>query len=131
MSKTTFSILSRPDSYKSFILLLVFSFSLPVFLYAAEPTLKDVMENDAAFEGQSPDGDKQANETQPEKTLPAGPIDDLDRGVPRSSILGFAQVTEKGDFERAAEYLDLRHLPYRMNLFGYPTAAWIYFHRVA
>ena len=123
MSKTMFSILPLPDSYKSFILLLLFSFSLPVFLYAAEPTLKEVMEDTAAVEDQSPDEDKQANETQPEKTLPAGPIDDLDRGVPRSSILGFSKVTEEGDFEQAAEYLDLRHLPYGMNLEDGPELA--------
>ncbi len=41
---------------------------------------------------------------------PAGPADAYDRGVPRSAMLGFLTASREGDYERAAEYLDLRRL---------------------
>jgi len=41
----------------------------------------------------------------------AGPFDEFDRGVPRSSVLGFFKAARVGDYERAAKYLDLRNLP--------------------
>jgi MscS family membrane protein len=40
-----------------------------------------------------------------------GPDDEFDRGVPRTSIEGFLDATQKGDYERASQYLDLRRLP--------------------
>jgi MscS family membrane protein len=40
-----------------------------------------------------------------------GPEDEFDRGVPRNSVAGYLQAAEKDDFERAANYLDLRRLP--------------------
>jgi MscS family membrane protein len=53
--------------------------------------------------------------TQPEKTPPVqailGPVDDYDRGVPRTSVMGFLEAARKGNYERAAQYLDLRGLP--------------------
>jgi MscS family membrane protein len=39
-----------------------------------------------------------------------GPFDEFDRGVPRSSVLGFFKAARMGDYERAAQYLDLRNL---------------------
>lgn len=45
------------------------------------------------------------------KTLPAGPVDEFDRGTPRSSVKGFFKAARGGDYERAAQYLDLRNLP--------------------
>ncbi len=45
-----------------------------------------------------------------EVQAPAGPADEYDRGVPRSAMLGFLVACREGDFERAAEYLDLRRL---------------------
>ena len=36
--------------------------------------------------------------------------DPFDRGTPRTSMAGFLDATHEGDFERASEYLDLRHL---------------------
>jgi len=41
----------------------------------------------------------------------AGPLDDFDRGVPRSSVMGFFNAARSGNYERAAQYLDLRNLP--------------------
>jgi MscS family membrane protein len=49
------------------------------------------------------------------KAPPVGPIDELDRGVPRTSVEGFLNTTRVGDFERAAQYLDLRNLPRGMH----------------
>jgi MscS family membrane protein len=53
--------------------------------------------------------------SQPEKPPPVltvlGPEDAYDRGVPRTSVMGFLQAARKGDYERAAQYLDLRGLP--------------------
>ena len=46
-----------------------------------------------------------------ETTLPAGPVDEFDRGTPRSSVKGFFKAARGGDYERAAQYLDLRNLP--------------------
>jgi MscS family membrane protein len=40
-----------------------------------------------------------------------GPDDEVKRGVPRTSIQGLLDATQKGDYERAAHYLDLRNLP--------------------
>ena len=40
-----------------------------------------------------------------------GPEDDYDRGVPQSSVKRFLDATRNGDFESAAQYLDLRNLP--------------------
>lgn len=42
---------------------------------------------------------------------PMGPPDPFNRGTPRGSVYGFALACRKGDYERAAEYLDLRRLP--------------------
>ena len=42
---------------------------------------------------------------------PMGPPDPFNRGTPRGSVYGFAVACRKGDYERAAQYLDLRQLP--------------------
>ncbi len=49
-------------------------------------------------------------ETPAEAEQPAGPSDEYGRGVPRSAMLGFLVACREGDYERAAEYLDLRRL---------------------
>ena len=42
---------------------------------------------------------------------PMGPADPFNRGTPRGSLYGFALACRNGDYQRAAEYLDLRELP--------------------
>ena len=42
---------------------------------------------------------------------PMGPPDPFNRGTPRGSMYGFLAAAHKADYERAAEYLDLRRLP--------------------
>jgi MscS family membrane protein len=61
---------------------------------------------------------KEAVPSAAEKSSPVlkvfGPPDDYDRGVPRNSVTGFFSAARTGDYERAAQYLDLRGLPQRM-----------------
>jgi MscS family membrane protein len=76
---------------------------------AAEPKVRDLVQGPG--EGSVAE---EAVEKPVEKAVPApkpGPRDDFDRGVPRTSIEGFLEAAEKGDWERAAEYLDTRRLP--------------------
>jgi MscS family membrane protein len=56
-----------------------------------------------------------AQQPEPKKVKPLGPADEFNRGVPRSSLKGYLKAARDGDFERAAEYLDLRYLPGRMD----------------
>ena len=42
---------------------------------------------------------------------PMGPPDPFNRGTPRGSMYGFLSATREGDYERAANFLDLRRLP--------------------
>jgi len=48
------------------------------------------------------------------KAAPPGPVDDFERGNPRSSLKGYLKATRDGDFKTAAEYVDFRNLPNRM-----------------
>jgi MscS family membrane protein len=49
------------------------------------------------------------------ETFPVGPVDEFDRGTPRSTVKGFFKAARGGDYERAAQYLDLRNLPRRID----------------
>lgn len=40
-----------------------------------------------------------------------GPEDALNRGTPRGAAIGFLEASSKLDYEKAAQYLDLRNLP--------------------
>jgi MscS family membrane protein len=52
-----------------------------------------------------------------------GPRDALNRGTPRGTIRGFIEACEDVDFERAAQYLDLRNLPEEVAALGGPELA--------
>ena len=52
-----------------------------------------------------------------------GPQDALDRGNPRSSIIGYLDAASEFNWERAAEYLDLRNLPPAIEEIGGPELA--------
>ena len=71
---------------------------------AQQPTLKEVI-------GGKKKQEQVTEQPEQKKTQPTGPADDFDRGVPRSSVQGFFQAAGERDFERAAQYLDLRRLP--------------------
>jgi len=47
-----------------------------------------------------------------------GPEDALNRGTPRGSIIGYMEAAAAFDFEKAAEYLDLRNLPHDVEEIG-------------
>ncbi len=51
------------------------------------------------------------------------PVDLLDRGTPRRAARGFLLAASEGDYQRAAEYLDLRNLPRGMSEADGPTLA--------
>jgi MscS family membrane protein len=67
--------------------------------------------------GLAGDGRAQASEDAPPQpaaedfSKPMGPPDPFNRGTPRGSMYGFLTAARARDFERAAEYLDLRRLP--------------------
>jgi len=77
------------------------------------PTVKEVVEQDQepAAEPQTPESDKE----EPKPKAPRGPEDPFDRGIPRNSVRGFLAAATDRDYERAAEYLDLRYLPQGMH----------------
>lgn len=52
-----------------------------------------------------------------------GPEDALNRGTPRSSIIGYLEASADLDFEKAAQYLDLRSLPDDVDAVGGPELA--------
>jgi MscS family membrane protein len=73
----------------------------------AQPTVKEVVT-------QSPDEETtlQAKEgVKAERSQPTGPQDEFNRGVSRTTVAGFLAAAKKRDYQRAAEYLDLRNLP--------------------
>ncbi len=69
--------------------------------------------------------DEPPTDLPPETTEEADPVpeDLLDRGTPRRAAQGFLLAAGEGDYERAAEYLDLRNLPRGMNEADGPTLA--------
>ncbi|OQY03364.1 MAG: hypothetical protein B6I25_08145 [Planctomycetales bacterium 4572_13] len=113
MKKTAFLV-----SWKLCVTLLVFGLCVSVNLCAAEgPTLKDLIEDTSAAEtaeGSLKEESSAPATVAPDSPQPVIPADDMKRGTPRSTLLEFQKVAEKGDYERAAEYLDLRYLPYGM-----------------
>ena len=88
------------------------------------PTVKDLIE-DVPQEGAKPSAPpvespsqsvtkgvlKGTVESDVVQEKPASPIDEFDPSVPRNAIKGFFWACRERDFERAAEYLDLRYLP--------------------
>ena len=56
-------------------------------------------------------------------TVDKGPEDALERGNPRSSIIGYLTAASEFNWEKAAEYLDLRNLPPDIQEVGGPELA--------
>lgn len=68
----------------------------------AQPSLTEVLEDSA----------KKDEEVEIDIAETKGvPEDELHRGVPRGTVRGFFLAVRQRNFEQAAEYLDLRHLP--------------------
>ena len=68
-------------------------------------------------------GKEEKAEEKPKKEKLAGPVDELNRGTPRSSFEGFIAATRDGKFDTAAQYLDLRNLPIWMDASEGPELA--------
>ena len=90
------------------IALIMTTLSKPSLAQPTQPSLKEIIEG--------PSAEKQL-ENQPEKEEKKKkiPVDELERGVPLTSVKGFFKATRKRDYEKAAEYLDLRNLPRGMD----------------
>jgi MscS family membrane protein len=73
-----------------------------------KPSLKKVIGQDPVKE----QSDKQPEKEEKKKSIS---VDELERGVPLTSVKGFFKATRKRDYESAAEYLDLRYLPNGMD----------------
>ena len=98
-------------------LLILSLIALPTAVCIAQkPLLKGAA--DTASKTEAP---KEAEKPPVLKVL--GPVDDYDRGVPRTSVMGFLQAARKGDYERAGQYLDLRSLPPSIRNIGGPELA--------
>jgi MscS family membrane protein len=93
-------------AYRFMILpaILLFSTCVPFDTSFAQPALKDVVKEEEAKE-------KPAEQTAPPAVKVVGPEDELERGVPRTTMEGFLDAALRGDYKTAAEYLDLRNLP--------------------
>ncbi len=70
----------------------------------AQPTLKEVM-------GKGSTERQPLQQATPESTQLGVPDDEFGRGTPRSTVRSFLAAARTRDFERAANYLDLRNLP--------------------
>lgn len=85
-------------------------FSLLLCLMLVIPLAASVRAVQAADHGAS-EGAKEAEAPASKKPKKAGPVDEYDRGVPRTSVEGFLRNSRDGKFEQAANYLDMRNLP--------------------
>jgi MscS family membrane protein len=93
-----------------------------------QPTLKEVIGGKEKQEQvtekpeqkEEPKAEQKPTQT---KGQPAGPDDEFDRGVPRTSVEGFLKAASERNYERAAEYLDLRNLPRGLDQSDGPTLA--------
>ncbi len=66
---------------------------------------------------------KTAATTVAQEAAPRAPDDALNRGTPRGSIVGYLEASAELDFEKAAQYLDLRSLPDEVDALGGPELA--------
>ena len=80
--------------------------ALAVFLFSGNAMAQLPVQK--ALEGKAKD-EKTAEK--PKKQPPKGPLDEYNRGTPRSSVEGFLTAARDGKYENAAKYLDLRNLP--------------------
>jgi len=93
------------DAHSFFLRIIVLCFmmiSIGNGTLHAQPTLTEVIEGTA----------KKSEEVEIDfATMETPPEDELNRGVPRTTVQGFFSAVRERDFEKAAEFLDLRHLP--------------------
>ena len=96
-------------SSKTYHYVIIF-FSLILFgLLTTHNAIAQAAAQKAVEQGSKEEKAEQKDEAK--KAPPAGPLDEFERGNPRSSVKGFFKAARDGDFERAAKYFDLRNLP--------------------
>ena len=120
MSTITHSAHFGAAAYRSIVLaatLVVATLALADTASAAQPTLKDVIEKSAKEEEvkKKPEEKPKEKPTEKSKATQLDPDQEFKRGVPRTSVQGFLNAARELDYERAAEYLDLRNLPWGMD----------------
>jgi MscS family membrane protein len=118
MQEDAMSFLSHPESPSRYLMWAAIVALTTLLLgldpaHSQEPDVKAVLEQEEA-QKEAPAASEGA---------PRGPLDELNRGTPRSSYLGLAEAAREGDYERAAEYLDLRNLPEEVLEIGGPEIA--------
>ena len=83
---------------------------LSVILFSVNSLAQQQIKNDEADKTV-----EKGNEKPPiTVVVPLGPEDDYNRGAPRSSVERFLEAAKDGDYESAAQHLDLRNLPREM-----------------
>lgn len=87
------------------LVFIVFILLLATFLAADTATAQKVPSKEAAKK------EEVAEKPEAKVAKPTGPVDEFDRGVPLTTVKGFFSATSKGDYQQAAEYLDLSSLP--------------------
>jgi len=92
-------------SFTRRIFLLLLCMSLACTLFVASKTVQGAAPLPVKAETEG------TTEAEPAKPKPVGPVDEYDRGVPKTTFEGFIKSAGSGDFERAANYMDLRNLP--------------------
>jgi len=92
----------------SILVCLILACLLASYTALAQPAVQNA-NKEVSKEGEATEKSKKA------ETFPDGPVDEFDRGTPRSSVKGFFKAARGGDYERAAQYLDLRNLPRRID----------------
>ena len=99
-SSVTFRL--SPHHYVVLLLVLVLTALAFIDGVQAQPTIKEVLKEST----EGTEGKQQVARVQP-----SVPDDEFGRGIPRTSVQGFLQAAGEREFERAAQYLDLRNLP--------------------
>ena len=87
------------------LMFIVFILFLAGFLVVDKAAAQTAPSKEAAKEGEL--AEKQVAKVE----KPVGPADEFGRGVPFTTVEEFFSSTGKGDYERAAEYIDLSNLP--------------------
>jgi len=80
----------------------------PLLAQSPQPSLKDLIK-------EPEDVEQVKKQSKSDTQKPKVPQDDLGRGMPRTSVKGFLKVARARDYEKAAQYLDLRNLPRGLN----------------
>lgn len=89
---------------------------------AQQPTLKEVIGGKTKESKEIKELEAKDEPTQKSARITV-PDDEFDRGVPRTSVEGFLKAASDRNYERAAEYLDLRNLPGGLDPSDGPTLA--------